>query len=91
MSVLPHLAKVLRKIQLKLNRGGINIKENQHAFTEGRSTVSELAFISQNWFNATDNTHHGRMVFHALFLDFRKATDLVDNGVVLRKLAELHT
>jgi hypothetical protein len=40
ISVLPHMAKVLVKIQLKLNNDNIKIKKNQQAFTEGRSTVS---------------------------------------------------
>jgi hypothetical protein len=39
------MAKVLEKIQLKLNND--NIKKNQHAFSEGRSTVSALAISSK--------------------------------------------
>ena len=42
-----------------------------------------------NWFNATDNSPNGCMGVHALFLDFRKAFDLLDHGILLRKLAEL--
>jgi hypothetical protein len=30
------------------------------------------------------------MGVHTLFLDFRKAFDMVDNGILLRKLAELN-
>jgi hypothetical protein len=30
------------------------------------------------------------MWVHALFLDFRKAFDMVDHGILLRKLAELN-
>ena len=42
ISVLPQLAKVLEKIQLRLNIEDLKIKNNQHAFTERRSTVSAL-------------------------------------------------
>jgi hypothetical protein len=39
------MAKVLEKIQLKLNND--NIKKTQHTFSEGRSTVSALAISSK--------------------------------------------
>ena len=90
ISVLPQLAKVLESIQLKLNRGDLKIKDNQHAFTHGRSTVSALASITQNWFNKTENSRDGRMGVHALFIDFCKAFDLVDHGFLLRKLAKMN-
>ena len=76
------MAKLLEKHQLLLNN-------TQHGFTEGRSTVSALSFVSQNWYNATDNSKDGRSGVHALFLDFRKAFDLLDHGILLQKLAEL--
>jgi hypothetical protein len=62
ISVLSQLAKVLEIIQLKLNKGGLKIKDNQHAFTHGRSTVSALASITQNWFTKTENSRDGRRV-----------------------------
>ena len=89
ISVLPQLAKVLEKLQLSLHRQDLEIRSNQHAFIQNRSTVYALACISQKRFNATDNLLEGRMEFHALFLDFRKAFDMVDNGILLRKLAQL--
>ena len=51
ISVLPQIAKVLETLQLKLNKGDFKIKHNQHAFTNGTSTVSALASITHNWFN----------------------------------------
>ena len=42
ISVLRQLAKVLEKIQLRLNIEDLKIKNSQHAFTERRSTVSAL-------------------------------------------------
>ena len=70
ISVLPQLAKVLEKLQLKLNNASLKIKRNQHAFTSGRSTVSALISTSQSWYDTTDNTKSGRKGTHALFLDF---------------------
>ena len=84
------MAKVLEKLQLKLNLPSSRINDNQHAFTSKRSTVSALTNISQNWFNVTDNTHSAKNGVHALFIDFRKAFDLVDHGILLRKLAEMN-
>ncbi len=52
--------------------------------------LNGTVLISQNWYNATDNSKEGRSGVHALFLDFRKAFDLVDHGILLRKLAELN-
>ena len=89
ISVLPQLAKVLKKLQLSPCRKDSTPRYNQHAFTQNRSTVSALACISQNWFNATDNSPNGCMGVQALFLDFQKAFDLIDHGILLRKLAEL--
>ena len=90
ISILPQMAKVPEKLQLKLNLPSSRINDNQHAFTSKRSTVSALTNISQNWFNVTDNTHSAKNRVHALFIDFRKAFDLVDHGILLRKLAEMN-
>ena len=89
ISILLQLAKVLEKLQLILNNSDLQINDSQHAFTTERSTVPALTCISQNWFNATDNSHDRNGV-HALFIDFRKAFDLVDHGILLRKLAEMN-
>ena len=53
--MLPQLAKILEKLQLKLNIHGLEIKNNQHAFAKGRTTVSALISIMQNWYDVTDN------------------------------------
>ena len=84
------MAKLLEKHQLLLNKSDILLNNTQHGFTEGRSTVSALSFVSQNWYNATDNSKDGRSGVHALFLDFRKAFDLVDHGILLWKLADIN-
>ncbi|CAB4037422.1 Hypothetical predicted protein [Paramuricea clavata] len=48
ISVLPHLAKILEKIQLQLNIEDLKIKNNQHAFTQHRSTVSAVQQVNLN-------------------------------------------
>lgn len=90
ISVLPQLAKVLEKIQLQLNIQDLKVKDNQHAFQQDRSTVSALVSISQKWFNATDNSKTGKSGIHAIFIDFRKAFDLIDHRILLHKLAAMN-
>ena len=90
ISVLPQLSKVLEKIQLQLNSQDLKFKDNQHAFLSDRSTVSALISTSQKWFDATDNSKLGRKGTHAIFLDFRKAFDLVDHVILLYKLASMN-
>ena len=81
---------MLEKHQLLLNKSDIVINNTQYGFTENRSTLSALTFLTQNWYNATDNSKEGRSGVHALFLDFRKAFDSVDYGILFRKLADLN-
>ena len=81
ISVLPQLAKVLERIQLRLNMEDLKIKNNQRAFTERRSTVSALISTTQTWFNATDYSETGKMGVHAVFIDFRKALILLTTNV----------
>jgi hypothetical protein len=87
ISVLPQLAKLLEKIQLQLNCADLTLKDNQHAFLNGRFTISALIEISQKWFDETENTAYGRKGIHAIFIDFSKAFDMVDDRILLSKLA----
>ena len=48
ISVLFVLGKVLERVQIMLNKDAFRVKENQHAFSHGRSTVSALVNITQN-------------------------------------------
>ena len=84
-SMLPQMAKVLEKIQLKFNMKDLRINTSQHAFIEDRSTATALASITPDWYNAADrgSLHNG---VHVVFVDFRKAFDLVDHGLLLSKL-----
>ena len=91
ISVLPQLGKVLERLQLKLHTKDIQCNTTQHAFTANRSTVSALINITQSWFDATDNNKtNGQKGVHALFIDFKKAFDMVDHKTLLMKLAEHH-
>ena len=81
---------VLEKLQLQLNISDLKIENNHHSFTRGRSTVSALFSTTQKWFNITDISTSGRKVIHAVFLDFRKAFDLVDDGILLQKLPSIN-
>ena len=88
ISVLPQVAKVLERVQLKLNLKDLSLNTSQHAFTADRSTMTALASITQDWYNATDSGSLYNGV-HVVFVDFRKAFDLVDHGVLLTKLASM--
>ena len=77
----------MEKIQLRLDIEDLKNKNNQHAFTERRNTVSALISTTQTWFNVTDCSKTGKMGVHAVFIDFRKAFDLVDHKRLLTKLA----
>ena len=48
--ILPQMAKIIEKIQLQLNGPDLQVKNNDHAFTQGRSTVP------QKLYDATDNS-----------------------------------
>ena len=82
------MAKVLVKIQLQLNQADFKIKTNQHAFARGRSTVSALTSMTQDWYDATGQGSPYDGV-HVLFIDFQKAIDLVDHEILLTKLGNM--
>ena len=80
------MAKIIEKVQLQLNVTDLKIKNNQHAFTRARSTVSALTSMTQKWYNATDNSQSGRKGVHVIFIDFRKAFDLVNHNTLLASM-----
>ena len=90
VSALPQIAKIIEKLQLNANKSYIKTKSNQHDFFNGRSTMSALTSISQTWFDTTENSSTAKHSIHALFIDFRKAFDLVDHKILLEKLANMN-
>ena len=86
--LLPQIAKILEKLQLQLNAHDLKVKDNQHAFTKSRPIATALLSTSQQWFGATDNST--RKSVHIILEDCRKAFDLVDNGILLRKVDAMH-
>ena len=88
ISVLSQVSKVLERIQLKLNQADLKMDASQHAFMSGRSTVTALTSITQDWYNVTDQGSSYSGV-HALFVDFREAFDLVDHRILLTKLVSM--
>lgn len=90
VSILRHIIKLSQKFQLLLHKPYILPNTIQHGFTQNHPAVSALRVLSQNWFNATDNTEDERSEEHALFLGFRKVFDLVDHGIPVTKLAEFN-
>ena len=69
--MLPQIAKVLERFQLNLNKDDLRITNNQHAFTQGRSSVTALAYVTQDLYNATDLGSKFDGV-HIVFVDLRK-------------------
>ena len=90
VSVLLQIAKIIEKLELNATKSDIMIKTNQHAFLSGRLTMSALTFISQRWFDTTDNSPTEKQGIHASFIDFRKAFDLVNHKIFLEKLSNMN-
>ena len=61
-------------------------KDNkQYGFLPGRNTMDALIQVIEDWNRATDE---GRTT-HAVFFDFKKAFDLINHLILLRKLEKL--
>jgi len=86
IALTSHIMKVFEKIVKKRlmehleNRNPLNI--GQHAFRSGRSCISELL---EHRAGLVDSFENGFSV-HSISLDFSKAFDVVDSGILLRKL-----
>ncbi len=60
-----------------------NLSEFQHGFRRNRSCETATAFLTQSLFNSIDK-RSGKAI--AVFIDFRKAFDSIDHGVLMHKL-----
>ena len=86
ISILPTLSKIIEKwIQIKLmsylNKHTL-LHENQSGFRKNHSTESALILMTDTWLKAINE---GKLVGCAM-IDFRKAFDLVDHQLLLKKL-----
>ena len=87
ISVLPLLSKVLEKhVQIcfieYLNRNTL-IHDTQSGFRPNHSCETALLHMTEQWIKAVDE---GKLV-GTIFVDFRKAFDLVDHEILLSKLS----
>ena len=89
VALTSHLAKALEKLVLKelvkfLQLTG-QMNPEQHGFRSGRSTTSQLI---QHMENIVERLEEGDAV-DVIYLDFAKAFDKVDHGILLRTLQKL--
>ena len=86
ISVLPTLSKLIEKwINIKLSAFLNNhelLHNTQSGFREGYSTESALILMLDTWLKAVNE---GRLV-GSVMIDFRKAFDMVDHEILLKKL-----
>ena len=87
ISILPTVSKVFERHVNKhlvayLNKYKL-LHENQSGFRQKHSCQTALVKLVDDWIKCIDN---GEMI-GALFIDFRKAFDLVDHDILLKKLS----
>ena len=58
---------------------------NQHGFTKGKSTASQLLEVVYDWSIAINHRHP----LHCIYFDFSKAFDCVDHNLLLLKMESL--
>ena len=86
ISILPYLSKVFEKVILKQLYSYFESKKilcpEQFGFRRGKSTLQSCVSFMQYLYNALDDGHN----VLSIFLDFNKAFDSVEHGILLRKL-----
>ena len=84
ISLLPTLAKVFESIVGKLLLTFLepNFDDNQFGSREGRSTTHAVVALLHSWMPCLDAGGSVRTVF----VDFRKAFDLVNHNILFNKL-----
>lgn len=87
ISILPTLSKLIEKfikkhLTLYLNRFEL-LHQFQSGFRTGHSTETALTLMTERWLNAINE---GKII-GTVMVDFRKAFDLVDHELILKKLS----
>ena len=89
ISLLPTVAKVLEGIVRDWLTPSLepSLDQNQFGCRPGRSTTHALIAIQHKWLQTLDNKGSVR----ALFVDFRKAFDIVNHNILFTKLKNFNT
>ena len=87
ISILPTISKIFEKhinkhLMAYLNKYKL-IHENQSGFRQKHSCQTALVKLTDHWMTCIDNGG----IIGTLFLDFRKAFDLVNNSILIQKLS----
>ena len=89
ISLISHISKVFEKIVVKILTSYLNdldlFNEQQHGFRSGRSCLSQLLEHHHRVIATMENQGNADVVY----LDFAKAFDKVDYGVLLHKLKSM--
>ena len=86
------LSSVLSKVQESFTNKWINedingkISNSQYGGLPGSSTLYALLNLLHNWYRAMDEPQR---VIRIIFLDFRKAFDLINHNILLRNMKEM--
>ena len=86
------LTSVLSKVQESFTNKWINedingkISNSQYGGLPGSSTLYALLNLLHNWYRAMDEPQR---VIRIIFLDFRKAFDLINHNILLRNMKEM--
>ena len=90
ISILPTVSKIFEKHVNKHLMGYLNkykfLNENQSGFRSKHSCQTALIKLIDKWMECIDKGD----IVGTLFLDFRKAFDLVDHKILLNKLSLYH-
>ena len=89
IALTSHVIKIFEKLIVRNITNFLEtnnkMNENQHGFREGRSCLSQLLSHHEQIIAALENSKN----IDVIYLDFSKAFDKVDHGVLLHKLRNL--